>query len=147
MDRIYLLNSWPFLIPHLKYVAEHLKNKAKTVHDIEQAKCPQRSYRLASSAKPTTFFKERGGNKPARSLIELTDDRHVFEILHVAFVWILKASGNRISETLLEGPPTEDSIIDMEKQEGVCSLPGFPLKSEVFEFRPSSRKKVSILNP
>lgn len=119
MDKIYLLNSWPFLIPHLKYVAEHLKSKAKTVHDTEQAKCPQRSYRLASSAKPTTFFKERGGNKPARSLIELTDDKHVFEILHVAFVWILKASGNRISETLLEGPPTEDSIIDMEKQEGL----------------------------
>lgn len=65
------------------------------------------------------FLKTRGGNtKPARSLIELTGDKNIFKILHVAFVWTLKACGSRISETLLEGPPTEDSIIDMENQEG-----------------------------
>ncbi|KAJ8318589.1 hypothetical protein KUTeg_003680 [Tegillarca granosa] len=117
MDKIYLLNSWPFLVPHLKIVVEHLQNKASKVYEDEQTKCPQRAFRLTSSINPGNFMQQRGGNKPARSLMELTDDKNIFKILHVSFVWILKACGNRITETLLEGPPTEDSIIDMEKQE------------------------------
>lgn len=117
MDKIYLLNSWPFLVRHMKTVVEHLQTKAEVVYKEEQVKNPQRSHRLVSSVNPKNYINKRGGNKPARSLIELTDDRHIFKILHTAFVWILKACGNRLSETLLEGPPTEDSIIDMEKQE------------------------------
>lgn len=117
MDKIYLLNSWPFLVHHMKTVVEHLQTKAEVVYKEEQVKNPQRSHRLVSNVNPKNFINKRGGNKPARSLIELTDDRHIFKILHTSFVWILKACGNRLSETLLEGPPTEDSIIDMEKQE------------------------------
>ena len=119
MDKIYLLNSWPFLVHHMKSVVEHLQAKAEVVYKEEQVKFPQRSQRLVSSVNPKNFIHQRGGNKPARSLIELTDDKHIFKILHMSFVWILKACGNRLSETLLEGPPTEDSIIDMEKQEGI----------------------------
>lgn len=114
MDKIYLLNSWPFLVPHLKIVIEHLQTKASKVYDEEQTKNPQRSKRMASSG---NYLQQRGGNKPARSLMELTSDKNIFKMLHVSFVWILKACSNRITETLLEGPPTEDSIIDMEKQE------------------------------
>ncbi|XP_005091001.1 folliculin [Aplysia californica] len=117
MDKIYLLNSWPFLVPHLRIVIENLQNKAQKIYDQEEAKCPQRPYRLGARVDPSNFIKQRGGNKPARSLQELTGDKNVFRMLHVAFLWILKACGNRISETLLEGPPTEDTIIDMEKQE------------------------------
>ena len=118
MDKIYLLNSWPFLVHHMRIVVEHLQAKAEVVYKEEQVKFPQRSHRLVASVNPKNFIKQRGGNKPARSLVELTDDKHIFKILHTSFVWILKACGNRLSETLLEGPPTEDSIIDMEKQEG-----------------------------
>lgn len=118
MDKIYLLNSWPFLVKHIETVVNHLKEKADGVYEEEKVKFPQRHIRLAGSVNPKTYIQHRGGaNKPARSLNELTDDRNVFKILHLAFVWILKACGNRLSETLLEGPPTEDSIIDMEKQE------------------------------
>lgn len=74
---------------------------------------------MAFTLDPGNFLKQRGcNNKPARSLDELTGDKSIFKMLHVAFVWTLKACGSRITETLLEGPPTEDSIIDMEKQEG-----------------------------
>lgn len=116
-----MLNSWPFLVSHIETVVEHLKAKASVVCEQEKVKFPQRQYRLTStSVNPKNFLQQRGGNvnKPARSLVELTDDKHVFKVLHTSFVWILKACGNRLSETLLEGPPTEDSIIDMEKQEG-----------------------------
>lgn len=119
MDKIYLLNSWPFLVTHIETVVKHLKTKANSVFENEKVKFPQRQHRLASSVTPKNFIQQRGGNvnKPARSLVELTDDKHVFKILHTSFVWILKACGNRLSETLLEGPPTEDTIIDMEKLE------------------------------
>ncbi|KAH9495447.1 hypothetical protein Btru_015120 [Bulinus truncatus] len=117
MDKIYLLNSWPFLVPHLRIVIENLQSKAAKVYEQEEAKCPQRPLRLGARVDPTNFIKQRGGNKPALSLQELTGDKNVFRMLHVAFLWILKACGNRITETLLEGPPTEDTIIDMEKQE------------------------------
>ena len=50
--------------------------------------------------------------------MELTDDRLVFCKLHGAFTWILKAGGLRLTERLVEAPPTEDAIIDCEKQEG-----------------------------
>lgn len=121
MDKIYLLNSWPFLVPNLRVVINKLQQKAQKVHDEEQTRCPQRSFRLINSGMsvtPGNFRHQRGVNRPARSLVELTDDKTVFKLLHVSFAWILKACGNRITETLLEGPPTEDSIIDMEKQEG-----------------------------
>ncbi|XP_060071477.1 folliculin-like [Ylistrum balloti] len=108
MDKIYLLNSWPFLVKNLKIVVEHLQEKAQKVYDVEQAKSPKEPNKLVSF---------HINPKPARSLMELTEDRNIFKILHVSFVWILKACGNRITESLLEGPPTEDSIIDMEKQE------------------------------
>ncbi|CAL1546523.1 unnamed protein product [Lymnaea stagnalis] len=117
MDKIYLLNSWPFLVPHMRIVIENLQNKAQKVYNQEEAKCPQRPLRLGARVDPSNFIKQRGGTKPARSLQELTGDKNVFRMLHVAFLWILKSCGNRITETLLEGPPTEDTIIDMEKQE------------------------------
>ena len=113
MDKIYLLNSWPFLVPHLKTVIENLQAKADTIFEMDEKTNPQRIHRLTSS---------RRGGKPARSLVELTGYNHVFKLLHLSFVWILKSCSNRISETLLEGPPTEDSIIDMEKQEGKYGL-------------------------
>ncbi|GFR74774.1 folliculin [Elysia marginata] len=117
MDKIYLLNSWPFLVPHLQIVIQSLQKKAQVVYDAEEAKCPQRPLRMEARVNMFNFIKQRGGSKPARSLQEITGDKNVFQMLHVAFLWILKACGSRITEKLLEGPPTEDTIIDMEKQE------------------------------
>ncbi|XP_076458937.1 folliculin-like isoform X2 [Babylonia areolata] len=117
MDRIYLLNSWPFLLPQLQTIIDTLKNKAQKVMKEEADKMPQAVNRT-SQLEPYNFLKKKGiHNKPARSLAELTGDKNIFKMLHVAFVWTLKACGSRLTETLLEGPPTEDSIIDMENQE------------------------------
>ena len=118
MDKIYLLNSWPFLVQHIRDIIEKVQTQASAVYEEEQVKCPQRAHRLTKSMNPTNFRLHRGGNKPARSLVELTNDKNLFQILHSRFTWILKACGNRLTERLLEGPPTEDSIIDLENQEG-----------------------------
>ncbi|XP_055955020.1 folliculin [Patella vulgata] len=117
MDKIYLLNSWPFLVPNLQVVINNLQSKAENVHDGEVSKRPPSDRVFTPSLNPGNLLHHRSSTKPARSLIELTNDKHVFELLHLAFVWILKSCGNRITESILEGPPTEDSIIDMEKIE------------------------------
>lgn len=119
MDKIFLLNSWPFLVKHIRSMIIELQEKAKKVYDSEQSECPQRAMRLNSMifTTPGDFRRQRGVNKPLRSLYELTNDKDVFANLHLWFTWILKAGGNRLTEKLLEGPPTEDTVIDLEKQE------------------------------
>lgn len=115
MDKVYLLNSWSFLVPNLQLVIKQLQTKAEKVYTEEQARCPQKGYR--DSIYPANFRFQRGGNKPARSLKELTDEKHIFKMLHMYFVWILKACVNRTTETSLEAPPTEDAILDTERLE------------------------------
>ncbi|KAK2180129.1 hypothetical protein NP493_458g03052 [Ridgeia piscesae] len=117
MDKVYLLNSWPFLVKYIRTVIDELQDKANKVYETEQTRCPTRTHRLAMSLNPSTFRMHRGGSRPARSLLELTADRQLFRRLHLQFTWILKAGSNRLTERLLEGPPTEDSVIDLEKQE------------------------------
>ena len=40
-----------------------------------------------------------------RSLVELTGDSDIFNYLHKYFVFLLKAGGQRMTESILEGPP------------------------------------------
>ena len=91
------------------------------MYNAEQARCPQRSQRLTQSVTPANFLQQRGAGasgKRARSLAELTNQPGVFQHLHQSFTWLLKMGGVRLTERLFEGPPTEDSVIDLEKQEG-----------------------------
>ncbi|XP_014671045.1 PREDICTED: folliculin-like isoform X2 [Priapulus caudatus] len=116
-DKVFLLNSWPFLVTHLRIIIDKIQMMALKVYEAEQTECPQRSLRLSSSVNPRDFLRHRGMNKPARSLVELTHEKNLFARLHMWFTWLLKAGGNRMTEKLFEGPPTEDTVIDMERLE------------------------------
>ncbi|CAH1273163.1 folliculin-like isoform X3 [Branchiostoma lanceolatum] len=118
MDKIYLINSWPFLVKHIGEIISKLQDKAIKVYDQEQNQCPERARRMNESfMAPGDFFRRQRGGDHFRSLVTLTKDDGLFKWLHQWFVWVLKAGGNRMTEKLLEGPPTEDVLIDMEKQE------------------------------
>src|SRR6218665_330416 len=118
-DKIFLLNSWPFLTKHMRHIIDHIKAKAGVVFNNESV--------LVREQKPlpTPFGNHRhvrwvrSSSKPPRSLKDLTGDKHVFKWLHKAFTWLLKAGSNRLIERMVEGPPTEESAVDMEKQEGL----------------------------
>ncbi|RMC17608.1 hypothetical protein DUI87_05272 [Hirundo rustica rustica] len=62
----------------------------------------------------TPFLHQRNGNA-ARSLTSLTNDENLWACLHTSFAWLLKACGSRLTEKLLEGAPTEDTLVQMEK--------------------------------
>lgn len=114
MDRIYLINSWPFLLRHLRLTIQSLQSTALKVFDSEQGLCPQRPARMNSVFSPA-FPHQRSGNA-ARSLTSLTQHPNLWASLHSSFSWLLKACGSRLTEKLLEGAPTEDTLVLLEKQ-------------------------------
>lgn len=114
MDRIYLINSWPFLLRHLRLTIQSLQSTALKVFDSEQGLCPQRPVRMNSVFSPA-FPHQRSGNA-ARSLTSLTQHPNLWASLHSSFSWLLKACGSRLTEKLLEGAPTEDTLVLLEKQ-------------------------------
>ncbi|KAF7657216.1 hypothetical protein LDENG_00030490 [Lucifuga dentata] len=115
MDRIYLINSWPFLLRHLRLTIQSLQSTALKVFDSEQGVCPQRAARMNSVFSPAVFPHQRSGNA-ARSLTSLTQHPNLWASLHSSFSWLLKACGCRLTEKLLEGAPTEDTLVLIEKQ-------------------------------
>uniref|UniRef100_A0A6I8P0L6 Folliculin n=1 Tax=Ornithorhynchus anatinus TaxID=9258 RepID=A0A6I8P0L6_ORNAN len=112
MDRIYLINSWPFLLGKIRGIIDELQGKALKVFEAEQYGCPQRAQRMNTAFTP--FLHQRNGNA-ARSLTSLTSDENLWACLHTSFAWLLKACGSRLTEKLLEGAPTEDTLVQMEK--------------------------------
>ncbi|GAB5580610.1 folliculin isoform X1 [Prionailurus iriomotensis] len=114
MDRIYLINSWPFLLGKIRGIIDELQGKALKVFEAEQFGCPQRAQRMNTAFTP--FLHQRNGNA-ARSLTSLTSDDNLWACLHTSFAWprLLKACGSRLTEKLLEGAPTEDTLVQMEK--------------------------------
>ncbi|XP_009284718.1 PREDICTED: folliculin isoform X2 [Aptenodytes forsteri] len=112
MDRIYLINSWPFLLGKIRGIIDELQGKALKVFEAEQYGCPQRAQRMNTAFTP--FLHQRNGNA-ARSLTSLTNDENLWACLHTSFAWLLKACGSRLTEKLLEGAPTEDTLVQMEK--------------------------------
>ncbi|XP_007445323.2 folliculin-like [Python bivittatus] len=115
MDRIYLINSWPFLLGKIRGIVDELQGKALKVFEAEQYGCPQRAQRMNTAFTP--FLHQRNGNA-ARSLTSLTNDENLWACLHTSFAWLLKACGSRLTEKLLEGAPTEDTLVQMEKLAG-----------------------------
>ncbi|XP_054637215.1 folliculin isoform X2 [Dunckerocampus dactyliophorus] len=115
MDRIYLINSWPFLLRHLRLTIQSLQSTALKVFDGEQGVCPQRAVRMNSVFSPAVFPHQRSGNA-ARSLTSLTQHPNLWASLHSSFSWLLKACGSRLTEKLLEGAPTEDTLVLIERQ-------------------------------
>ena len=119
MDRVYLVNSWQFLIANFKNIIDELQGKADITFRAEKVENPVADQRLHMSAtlfllNNNQFIRTRGGNQNYRSLVDLVGDKKIFQCLHKYFAWILKASGQRYCEQLVEGPSLADySVMDI----------------------------------
>jgi len=150
MDKIFLLNSWPFLVKHIQLVVDYLKSKSSAVFTDEIARYPNRNRRIQMSSALTSrgFPGQRGcGGKPTRSLLELTADTQVFERLHRAFTWMLKAGGDRLTEKLLEGPVTEGCVVDINRLEGCIVIPGLMITFLLYLWPPYGIGQAIIFLP
>lgn len=108
-DKMLLLNSWPFIVRHLRQTITHLQENAYKVYQNEESKVSHRS--LRSAVFMDNFRKQRVTGQP-RSLSELVGEREVWQHLHSSFTWLLKAGGLRLQERLIEGPPVNIYIAD-----------------------------------
>uniref|UniRef100_UPI00358E5790 folliculin n=1 Tax=Myxine glutinosa TaxID=7769 RepID=UPI00358E5790 len=105
-DRTFLVSCWPFLLARLRCLIEELQTRANAVFEAEQAEVGQRALRMNSAFAPGA----------ARSLSSLTQHHDLWAAMHTSFTWLLKACASRLTERCLEGAPTEDAIVKMEKQ-------------------------------
>lgn len=92
-DKVHLLNSWPFIVKHIKELARDLQAKAAAVNDAEQAHKSQRAVRQAQGSP----------SSPPRSLSQLTGEPAVFSHIHLWFSWML--SSKTCVERHIHGPP------------------------------------------
>ncbi|KAK7868145.1 hypothetical protein R5R35_003021 [Gryllus longicercus] len=110
-DKLFLLNSWPFLVDNLNLIISGLQTKASKLYEMEQAQCPQRAFRLS----PESSAYKQLSNKPSRSLTELSSDENIFAKLHWWFTWLLRAGAERLVEKVSEGLPGQATTIEWDK--------------------------------
>lgn len=101
-DKMFLLNTQPFLSNNIKDVAKQIQDSAQKIYEAEQKQFPQRAERL-NTGKPS--------NAPQRSLKELTGESNVFAHLHSLFSWILWAGSRYYSEVLTLGTPAIPALM------------------------------------
>jgi len=113
-DKMFLLNTQPFLSSNLKDVAKHIQDSAQKVYETEQKQFPQRAERLNSG---------KASNVPPRSLKELTGESNIFAHLHSLFSWILWAGARYYTEVLTVGSPKiPASVCKKEIEEGFAFI-------------------------
>lgn len=119
MDRIYLINSWSFLVKHFKEIIDKLQKMAAEVFSSEQAVRYERGGRFHNSRTGFTgsdvLCRQHKGS--FRAIQDLTKNKNLFQYLHQYFSWILKAGAHRMTEKVLEGPPREELLTDFEAQQ------------------------------
>lgn len=93
-DKMFLLNTQPFLAENMKEIARKIQDSALKVYESEQKQFSQRAERLNSGK----MF-----DLQPRSLKELVGEQHIFAQLHSLFAWILWAGSRYFTEVLTLG--------------------------------------------
>ena len=78
-DKMFLLNSQPFLAQNIKEIAKQIQESALKVYETEQKQFSQRAERLNTG---------KLSDLPSRSLKDLVGEQHIFAQLHSLFSWI-----------------------------------------------------------
>lgn len=139
-DKMFLLNTQPFLSKNIKDVAQQIQDNAQKIYEIEQKQFPQRAERL-NTGKASTV--------PPRSLKELTGESNIFAHLHSLFSWILWAGSRYYAEILTLGTPSIPALskdieegfafIQIDKEEFLLqNFPSSSNRTDVFAFHDSS---------
>ncbi|NXY50445.1 FLCN protein, partial [Ceuthmochares aereus] len=118
MDRIYLINSWPFLLGKIRGIIDELQGKALKVFEAEQYGCPQRAQRMNTAFTP--FLHQRNGNA-ARSLTSLTNDENLWACLHTSFACV-GCSAIWHSNLCVSPAPVPDLLIQLPWKDATESV-------------------------
>lgn len=108
-DKMFLLNTQPFLATNLQDAAKHIKDCAEKVFESDQRHCSPRAERI---------YAGKASNVPPRSLKELTGQANIFAHLHSLFSWMLWAGGRYFTEVLTLGTPSVPPTMRDDVDEG-----------------------------
>ncbi|ELW56017.1 Folliculin [Tupaia chinensis] len=89
-----------------------LQGRVLRVFKVEQFGCPQWAQRMDMAF--TSFLHQRKG-KSSSLLTILTSEDDPWAYLRTPLAWFLKACGIWLIRKLLEGVPTEDMLVEMDK--------------------------------
>lgn len=119
MDKVFLINSWSFLVKNCQIVIKDLQNKAQKKYDCEGPESSGVSPTVSSLIGPgiDQFRRRRGLRHTFRSIAELTGEMDLYRHLHVYFSLLLKAGGSRLSEQHFEGSPWGFEARDDESED------------------------------
>ncbi|ROT67311.1 folliculin-like protein [Penaeus vannamei] len=120
-DKMLLLNSWPFIVRHLRQTIDRLQENANKVYEAEESKVSHRALRSATMMSDN-FRRQRAVGQP-RSLPQLAGDEGVWQYLHSSFSWLMKAGGLRLQERLVEGPPV-NAFVANDEADGIATVLG-----------------------
>jgi folliculin len=96
-DKMFLLNTQPFLAENIREIAKRIQDSAHRVYDSEQKQFSQRAERLNSG---------KMSDLQPRSLRDLVGEQNIFAHLHSLFAWILFAGSRYFTEVLTLGSST-----------------------------------------
>nr|XP_009860385.1 folliculin-like [Ciona intestinalis]XP_018669825.1 folliculin-like [Ciona intestinalis] len=114
-DRVFLIQSWPFLVSCIGNIIQYMQSCADSVYKIESSESPQHKTRMlprvSNVVTPHNFRQHRGHNSNARALIQLTGNPELYPYLHTAFTWIMRACKMRFKEKIVQGARMDDDVV------------------------------------
>ncbi|XP_045135307.1 folliculin-like isoform X2 [Portunus trituberculatus] len=90
------------------------------IYETEESKVSHRALRSAAVMMDKSR-KQRVAGQP-RSLCEMVGEEGVWQHLHSSFTWLLKASGLRLQERLVEGPPISSFMANCSDECGGLNI-------------------------
>ncbi|GBC03143.1 hypothetical protein RclHR1_00050051 [Rhizophagus clarus] len=147
-DRVYLVESWPFLVSKFRALAISIQTKASQIFEKENATKEERNDGTfltrsgpLSPTSPDQFLRRRA-NQPLRSLVDLLRSKDFFVQLHANFSWILKACGMRLQEKHVK---LFSNSIAVSSKTIMLLDPNVTYKFPSFEFNRSDETRIEDL--
>ncbi|XP_076815899.1 folliculin-like [Clavelina lepadiformis] len=117
-DRVFLIQSWPFLVDCIGHIIEYLQMEADVVFKSESNEDTQSNSRprarWSNVVTPRNFHQQRGDNSNARPLVQLTGNQDLYTYIHTAFTWIMRACRKRLKEQVTHGKITDENLMRAE---------------------------------
>ncbi|VDM39267.1 unnamed protein product [Toxocara canis] len=119
MDKLLITNNYEFFVSSLSAIIHQLQEQANSVFFMEQSELANECLKQASRASllPAHFMRNRVTKldlDTSRSLALITANPNIFTKLHKQMTYVLRTQARLCTESVLEGVPTQDALVQLE---------------------------------
>uniref|UniRef100_F1KRG7 Folliculin n=1 Tax=Ascaris suum TaxID=6253 RepID=F1KRG7_ASCSU len=119
MDKLLITNNYEFFVSSLSTIIHQLQEQANNVFFMEQSELANECLKQASRASllPAHFMRNRVTKlelDTSRSLALITANPNIFTKLHKQMTYVLRTQARLCTESVLEGVPTQDALVQLE---------------------------------